>query len=202
MTAPKVLIAFYSRSGTVEGLAKAVAEGAQAAGAEVRLRRARELVGHDIMSSVPGWKETAEAMNARYAAPTVEDADWADAIILGTPTRFGAVSSELKAYIDGLGGLWFQGKLVGKAGSVFAASSQPHGGNEVTTLSLYPVLAHLGLIIVPTGYADGVMFAGAGSPYGASVISGNPPAGPSEAELAVARFQGRRVTEITKKLRG
>jgi NAD(P)H dehydrogenase (quinone) len=85
---------------------------------------------------------------------------------------------------------------------VFAASSQPHGGNEVTTLSLYPVLAHLGLIIVPTGYADGVMFGGAGSPYGASVISGNPPAGPSEAELAVARFQGKRVTEITKKLRG
>ena len=92
----KILIAFYSRTGTIEGLAKAIAEGAEAAGAEVRLRRARELIGHDIMSSVPGWKESAEAMNARYPAPTVEDAEWADGIIFGTPTRFGSVSSELK----------------------------------------------------------------------------------------------------------
>ncbi len=197
---PKVLIAFYSRSGTVEGLAKAVAEGATAEGAEVRLRRARELVGHDILSSVPGWKESAEAMNARYPAPTAEDAEWADAVIFGTPTRFGSVASELKAYIDGLGGLWAKGALVGKAGSVFAGSSLPHGGNESTVISLWNPLAHLGFIIVPTGYADGVMFSGAGSPYGASVVSGNPPSGPSEAELAVARFQGKRVAQVAKKL--
>ena len=197
---PKVLIPFYSRSGTIERLAKAVAEGAESEGAVVRLRRARELVGHDIMSSVPGWKESAEAMNARYPAPTAEDAVWADAEIFGTPTRFGNVSSELKAYIDGLGGLWAQGKLVGKVGSAFAGSSQQHGGNESTVISLWNPLAHLGFIIVPTGYADPVMFAGAGSPYGASVISGNPPAGPSEAELAVARFQGKRVAQVAKKL--
>jgi len=197
---PKVLIPFYSRSGTVERLARAVAEGAEAEGAEVRLRRARELIGHDIMSSVPGWKESAEAMNALYPAPTAEDAVWADAVIFGTPTRFGNVSSELKAYIDGLGGLWAQGKLVGKVGSAFAGSSQQHGGNESTVISLWNPLAHLGFIIVPTGYADPVMFAGAGSPYGASVISGNPPTGPSEAELAVARFQGKRVTQVAKKL--
>jgi NAD(P)H dehydrogenase (quinone) len=197
---PKVLIPFYSRSGTVERLARAVAEGAESEGAEVRLRRARELIGHDIMSSVPGWKESAEAMNARYPAPTPEDAEWADAVIFGTPTRFGNVSSELKAYIDGLGGLWAQGKLVGKAGSVFAGSGQQHGGNETTVVSLWNPLAHLGFIIVPTGYADPVMFAGAGSPYGASVISGHPPSGPSETELAVARFQGKRVTQVAKKL--
>jgi NAD(P)H dehydrogenase (quinone) len=197
---PKVLIPFYSRSGTVERLAKAVAEGAEAEGAEVRLRRARELIGHDIMSSVPGWKESAEAMNALYPAPTAEDAVWADAVIFGTPTRFGNVSSELKAYIDGLGGLWAQGKLVGKVGSAFAGSSQQHGGNESTVISLWNPLAHLGFIIVPTGYADPVMFAGAGSPYGASVVSGHPPAGPSEAELAVARFQGKRVVQVAKKL--
>src|ERR1700734_2752752 len=116
----KILIAFYSRTGTIEALAKAIAEGAESAGAEVRLRRARELIGHDVMSSVPGWKESAEAMNARYSAPTAEDAEWADGIIFGTPRRFGSVSSELKAYIDGLGGLWAKGALNGKVGSAFA----------------------------------------------------------------------------------
>jgi len=200
MSAPKIFIPFYSRSGTIEGLARAVAEGAESEGAEVRLRRVRELVDWDVMSSVPGWKESAEAMNARYPAPTPEDAVWADAVIFGTPTRFGNVSSELKAYIDSLGGLWAKGALVGKAGSVFAGSAQQHGGNESTVISLWNPLAHLGFIIVPTGYADPVMFAGAGSPYGASVISGHPPAGPSEAELAVARFQGKRVAQVAKKL--
>lgn len=200
MASPKILIAFYSRTGTIEGLAKAVAEGAQGEGAEVRLRRAREVVAPDIIDSVPGWRQSADAMNARYPAPTPEDAVWADAVIFGTPTRFGNVASELKAYIDGLGGLWAQGKLVGKTGSVFAGSSQVHGGNETTVVSLWNVLAHLGFIIVPTGYADPVMFEGAGSPYGASVISGNPPAGPSETELKVARFQGKRVAQVAKKL--
>lgn len=200
MAAPKILIPFYSRSGTVERLAQAVAEGARTEGAEVRLRRARELVGPEVVATVPGWKESAEAMNAKYEAPTAEDAVWADGVILGTPTRFGSVSSELKAYIDSLGGLWAQGKLVGKAGSAFAGSSQVHGGNESTVISLWNPLAHLGFIIVPTGYADGVMFAGAGSPYGASVISGHPPAGPTEAEIAVARFQGKRVAQVAKKL--
>lgn len=197
----KILIAFYSRTGTIEGLAKALAEGAESVGAEVRLRRARELVGHDILSSVPGWKESAEAMNARYPAPTAEDAEWADGIVFGTPTRFGSVSSELKAYIDGLGGLWAKGALNGKAGSAFAGSATPHGGNESTIISLFNPLAHLGLIIVPTGYADAAMFKGAGTPYGASVVSGNPPAGPSADELEVARHQGRRVAKVAEALR-
>jgi len=200
MAAPKILIPFYSRTGSVEALAQAVAEGAKSEGAEVRLRRAREVVGAELMASVPGWKESADAMNAKYPAPTADDAVWADGVIFGTPSRFGSVASELKAYIDSLGGLWAQVKLNGKAGSAFAGSSQMHGGNESTVISLWNPLAHLGFIIVPTGYADGVMFAGAGSPYGASVISGHPPAGPSEAELAVARFQGQRVTQVARKL--
>src|SRR5207237_10063320 len=136
-------------------------------GAEGRLRRGRELVGWDVRSSVLGWKDSADGMSARYPAPPPEDAVWADAVIFGTPTRFGNVSSELKAYIDSLGGLWAKGKLVGKAGSAFAGSSQQHGGNESTVISLWNPLAHLGFIIVPTGYADPVMFAAAGSPYSA-----------------------------------
>jgi NAD(P)H dehydrogenase (quinone) len=200
MAAPKVLIAFYSRTGTIERLAKAVAEGAEGEGAEVRMRRAREVAAPEIIQAVPGWKDSANAMNSRYLAPTPEDAVWADAVIFGTPTRFGNVCSELKAYIDGLGGLWANGGLNGKVGSVFAGSSQPHGGNETTIVSLWNPLAHLGFIIVPTGYADPIAFAGVGSPYGASVVSGNPPAGPSDAELAMARFQGKRVTQVAKKL--
>jgi NAD(P)H dehydrogenase (quinone) len=198
-TQAKILIAFYSRNGATEALANAVAEGARAAGAEVRLRRAREFVGQEIIARVPGWAETAARMNETYPVPTEDDAVWADAIVFGTPTRFGAVAAELKAYIDGLGGVWFQGKLNGKAGGVFGATSTRHGGNESTLLALYNTLAHLGLIIVPTGYADGTMFK-AGTPYGATAVV-PPNAAPTEDDLAVARFQGRRVTQVAAALK-
>ena len=191
----KILIAFYSRNGSTEALAKAVAEGAQAAGAEVRLRRAREVVSEEVMKAAPGWLDNAQRMNAAYEAPTAADAEWADGIILGTPTRFGSVTSELKAWIDGLGGLWAKGALNGKAGSAFSSTSTAHGGNEATILGLYPPLAHLGLVIVPPGYADPVMYA-AGTPYGATSISGQNATPPTDADLAAARFQGRRVAEV------
>ncbi|HTB45535.1 MAG TPA: NAD(P)H:quinone oxidoreductase [Acetobacteraceae bacterium] len=194
-----VLIAFYSRNGATEALANAVAEGARAAGAEVRLRRARELVPAAVMANVPGWADAAERMNAAHPAPTEDDAVWADAIAFGTPTRFGGASSELRAYIDSLGGAWFQGKLNGKAGGAFGASSAKHGGNESTLLTLYNTMAHLGLIIVPTGYADGTMFKG-GTPYGATAVV-PPNAAPTEDDLAVARFQGRRLAEVAAALK-
>jgi NAD(P)H dehydrogenase (quinone) len=118
-----ILIAFYSRLGSTELLAQSVAEGASAAGASVRLRRARELVDAQVMRSVPGWFESATRMNNSFDAPTEADAEWADGIVFGTPTRFGSVSSELKAYIDSLGGLWFKGRLNGKVGATAIASS-------------------------------------------------------------------------------
>src|SRR5258708_5370793 len=108
MQKSKVLVVFYSRNSSTEMLARAVAEGAIEAGAEIRVRRAREVVGPEVMGQAPGWLENATAMNERYEAPTEADAQWADAIVFGTPTRFGSISTELKAYIDGLGGLWFQ----------------------------------------------------------------------------------------------
>jgi NAD(P)H dehydrogenase (quinone) len=144
MADTKVLVAFYSRTGVTEALAGAIAEGARAQGAEVRLRRAHEIAGEEIMAKGPGWVEAARAMNARHEAPSAEDAEWADAIIFGTSTRFGAISSEFKAYVDGLGGLWAQGKLNGKAGAVFCSTSTQHGGNETTLVSMYNFLAHLG----------------------------------------------------------
>ncbi|MBX5041196.1 NAD(P)H:quinone oxidoreductase [Rhizobium lentis] len=195
MTKPKILVVFYSRNGSSESLAKAVAEGAEAVGAEVRMRRVRELVGPEVMAMAPGWAENAAAMNERYEAPTADDAVWADAIVFGTPTRFGSMASELKAYIDGLGGVWFQGKLNGKLGSVFGSTSSKHGGNESTLLSLYNVLAHLGLIIVPLGYSHPALFK-AGTPYGATFISQGDTQKPGEDDLAVARYQGERVALI------
>lgn len=196
----KVLIAFYSRTRVTEKLAKAVAEGAVSVGAEVRLRRARELVSRELMAEASGWAEAADAMNAKYDAPSASDAEWADAIVFGTPTRFGAISSELKAYIDSLGPLWLDGSLVGKAGSVFTSTSTPHGGNESTLISMYNPLAHLGLIIVPLGFADPAL-AAAGTPYGASAVSGNEALSPTEADLTVARFQGRRTTLVARALK-
>jgi NAD(P)H dehydrogenase (quinone) len=195
-----VLIAFYSRNGSTEALAKAIAEGAQSEGAEVRMRRTRDIVDTAIIAKVPGWKESADRMNGLYEAPTEGDAEWADAIIFGTPTRFGNVSSELKAYVDSLGGLWFQGKLVGKAGSGFTSTSSTHGGNESTIITMYNFMAHLGLIIVPLGYADPVLFA-TGTPYGASSVSGQNNAPPTAGDLEVAHFQGRRVSQIAHALK-
>src|SRR5262249_29955489 len=143
-----ILVAFYSRDGSVEALAKAVAEAAREAGAEVRLRRAPDIVSPAVMAQVPGCEERRKRMLGESAARTPADADWADGIIFGTATRFGNTSAELKAFIDSLGGLWFQGKLNGKAAGAFTSTSGPHGGNEATVVSLYIPMAHLGFIIV------------------------------------------------------
>lgn len=196
----KVLIAFYSRNGSTAALAEGIAEGARAAGAEVKLRRVDEFISEEIINSVPGWKESRESLKAKYPVPTPADAEEADAIIFGTPTRFGSPSAELKSYIDSLGGLWMRGALNGKVGAAFTSTSGPHGGNETTSLSLYPPMAHLGLIIVPNGYVDPVTFA-AGTPYGSSTVSGQNNAPPTENDLAVARVQGRRVAEVAAALK-
>lgn len=190
-----ILIAFYSRDGAVEALARSMAEGAMAAGGAVRLRRARELVSADVMSAVPGWSEAAQRMNALYEPPTEDDAKWADAIILGTPSRFGLISSELKAYLDSLGGLWARGRLNLKVGSAFSSASTTHGGNEMVNFTLFAPMTHFGMIIVPPGYGDSAMFA-AGTPYGATSVSGQKKTPPRPEDLEAARYQGHRVTTV------
>lgn len=199
----KALIAFYSRNGSTEALAKAFAEGVTSAGGEPRLRRAPDIVAESVMAHVPGWKENAARMDGAYGRPTTADVEWADAIVFGTPTRFGNVSAELKAFIDSLGGLWSQGKLNGKAGAVIVSTQTMHGGNEVTALTLYAPMAHLGLVIVPAGYVDPVLFK-AGTPYGASTVSGSSQP-PSADDVAAAKVHGARVAKIAgaiKSLRG
>jgi len=196
----KILIAFYSRNGATEALANAIAEGARAEGAAVILRRAREVVSREVMAHAEGWIENADRMNAAYEAPNAADAEGADAIIFGTPTRFGNVSSELKAYVDSLGGLWFQGKLVGKAGAAFATTGSKHGGYESMRVTMFNFMAHLGMIIVPLGYGDPIMFK-AGTPYGATAVTGQDNAPPTADDLEVARYQGRRVTQVARALK-
>ncbi len=199
MASSKILITFYSRNGSTEALAKAMAEGAIAAGAEVRLRRVPEIVSREVIESVPGWAEAADRMINEYGVATHEDFEWADGIAFGSPTRFGNVTAELKAQLDSLGGLWFQGKLYGKAATVFTATSTNHGGNESTILSLFNVLSHFGFVIVPIGFGTPLVYT-SGSPYGATAVVAHGSAGPNENELEVAKYQGKLVANVAAKL--
>jgi NAD(P)H dehydrogenase (quinone) len=191
----RLLIVYYSRSGSVEKLATAAAEAAREAGALVRVRRSREVADAATMAKVDGWPASAARQNALYEAPTHDDAEWADAILFGTPCYFGAMATELKNYFDQLGPQWKRGALAGKVGGAFAAASWPHGGSEVVTLSLYAPMAHLGMVILPTGYTDEAMLE-AGSPYGASAIVGAENRPPRPEDLDAMRHQGRRTVAI------
>ncbi len=184
----KVAVIYYSATGNVHKLARAVEEGAKEAGAEVRFRKVAELAPEEAIRSNPAWWEHyQETRNVPEASPA--DMEWADACIFGTPTRFGNVSSQLKQFIDTLGGLWMEGKLADKVVGVFTSASTLHGGQETTIASLFNVFAHWGDILVPLGYTDEAIFT-TGNPYGASSTGE-----PNEQELTVARYQGRRIAE-------
>jgi NAD(P)H dehydrogenase (quinone) len=166
----KVSVVFYSATGNVTALARQIAIAAEKAGAEVRLRRVAELAPQAAIDQNPAWAENHKAI-AEIPEVTPEDVDWADAVLFGTPTRFGNVASQLKQFLDTLGGLWFQGKLADKVYSGFAATSGKHGGNETTILALYNTIHHFGGIIVSPGYTNETLFANA-SPYGVSHWNG------------------------------
>jgi NAD(P)H dehydrogenase (quinone) len=195
----KVLVLYYSSYGHIARMAEAVAEGVRQAGAEAIIKRVPELVPAEIAKKF-GYKLDQTAPIATVA----ELADY-DAIIFGTPTRFGNMAAQMKNFLDQAGGLWAQGKLIGKVGSVFASSSTQHGGQESTILATHVVLLHLGMVIVGLPYSfqgqtDMAEITG-GSPYGASTIAGGDGSRqPSENELAGARFQGRHVAEIATRL--
>lgn len=192
----KVTVAFYSATGNVTGLARAIATAAEKAGAEVRLRRVAELAPQSAIDSNPAWAENVKN-TADLAEVTPDDIDWADAVFLGSPTRFGNVASQLKQFIDTLGGLWFQGKLAGKVYSGFAAASTKHGGNESTLLALYNSFHHFGGIVVAPGYSNEALYAN-GSPYGVSHWNGTDI---DETTLAAAAAQAERVVETAAALK-
>jgi NAD(P)H dehydrogenase (quinone) len=196
-----VAVIYYSATGTVHALAEAVAEGAAAAGAEVRLRRVAELAPGSAIDQNPLWRRYASTVAASVPEASVEDLAWADALALGTPTRFGAPSAELKHFIDQTSGLWQEGKLADKPVTAFTSAFNRHGGSEATILSLANVFYHWGALIVPVGFTDPAVYAAGGNPYGTSVSG--PPAedGPGAVALDAARYQGRRLTQIANRLR-
>ncbi len=197
---PKVLVVFYSRTGNVAKLADAEAEGALAGGAEVRVVRVDDLAPTEVISSNEGWRQSREAQRAKYPEARIDDLEWADAIIFGTPTRYGNMAAEMKLYLDKTAKLWAEGKLANKVGSAFTSTATTHGGNETTLLTFFMPMSHFGMIIVPPGYTDPILFQ-AGTPYGASaVVGGMADIPPTDADLQVARHQGKRVAEITAKI--
>ncbi|EKS31051.1 NAD(P)H:quinone oxidoreductase [Afipia felis] len=198
---PKVLVLYYSTYGHIEAMANAVAEGAREAGASVDIKRVPETAPLEV----------AKAAHFKLDQPApiakIEDLANYDAIIVGTGTRFGRISSQMASFLDQAGGLWMKGALHGKVGGAFSSSATQHGGQETTLFSIITNLLHFGMVIVGLnyGYAGqmGVKEVHGGAPYGATTITdGDGSRMPSENELNAARYQGRTIAETAKKLHG
>jgi NAD(P)H dehydrogenase (quinone) len=195
----KVLVLYHSFYGHVATMAHAVADGAREGGAEVTVKRVAEATPDDVFRKAGGKSD--------QPAPiaTVDELPSYDAIIFGTPTRFGNMTGSMRNFLDQTGGLWAKGALIGKVGSVFTSSATQHGGQESTILSFHVTLLHHGFVIVGLPYSEakqmGLDEIKGGSPYGASTIAGTKgERQPSEQELAMARFQGKHVATIAARL--
>ncbi len=195
----KLAIIYYSATGHGTAMAQHVARAAEAAGAEVRLRHIAETREPASFASNPAWSANYESTKDLPVA-TGDDIVWADAVIFGSPTRFGSPSSQFRTYIDSLGGLWAQGKLADKVYAGWTSSQTAHGGQETTLLALYITLMHFGGIIVPPGYTDPVKF-GDGNPYGVGHITGPENKDDlSEATVAALEHLARRVVTVAGRL--
>ncbi len=200
----KIQVVFYSMYGHIYRMAEAIAEGArQVEGAEVEMYQVPELVPDEALERTGG-----KAARSAFAHVPVIEPDRlaeADAILFGTPTRFGNMSAQMRNFLDQTGRLWMAGGLVGKVGSVFASTASQHGGQETTITSFHTTLLHHGMIIVGVPYAEPALTQmdeiSGGTPYGATTITrGDGSRMPSEIELKIARYQGRHVAEITRRL--
>jgi NAD(P)H dehydrogenase (quinone) len=196
----KVLVLYYSSYGHIEKMAQAIAEGAkQVSGADVVVKRVPETVPEDVA------KKSHFKLDQAAPIATVDELGDYDAIIFGTPTRYGNMTAQMKTFLDQTGSLWLKGALVGKVGSVFTSSATQHGGQETTITSFHTVLLHQGMVIVGLPYSCqaqmGVDEIKGGSPYGASTIAGGDGGRqPSAQELGMARYQGEHVAKIAAKL--
>jgi NAD(P)H dehydrogenase (quinone) len=195
----KVLVLYYSSYGHIERLAEEVAAGVRAAGSEATVKRVPETVPEDVA------KKSGFKLDQKAPVAKVDDLVNYDAVIFGTPTRFGNMAGQMKNFIDQAGGLWMKGSLVGKVAGVFTSSATQHGGQESTILTFVPVLLHLGFVIVGLPYSFQGQMGHAevmgNSPYGASTIAGGDGSRrPSKLDLEGARFQGKHIAEIAAKL--
>jgi NAD(P)H dehydrogenase (quinone) len=197
METVNVAVIYYSATGTVHTLARAVAEGAEKAGAQVRLRKVAELAPPAAIDANPAWRQHL-ADTADIAEAGLDDLEWADVVLFGTPTRFGNPASQLRAFIETTGRLWLRGGLADKVYSAFTASSTAHGGQESTLLALGNLFYHWGGIIVPPGYTDPIQLK-SGNPYGTSHVAGDGP--PGEVALEAARYQARRAVDTAAALK-
>ena len=197
----KVLVLYYSAYGHIETMAEAVAEGAREAGAEVVIKRVPDLVPDEIA------RKSHYKLDQKAPIATVDELADYDAIIVGTGTRFGRVSSQMANFLDQAGGLWARGALNGKVGGAFTSTASQHGGQETTLFSIITNLMHFGMVIVGLDYGHAGQMTLAeitgGSPYGATTLTGGDGSRrPSANELTGARYQGRKIAETAKKLRG
>jgi NAD(P)H dehydrogenase (quinone) len=195
MTQARIAIVFYSTYGTNHQVALAAAEAATAAGAEVRLRRIAETAPADVVATQDAWKAQLDKMQD---IPEVshDDMEWANGYFFISPTRFGAVASQMRAFIDTLGGLWYAGKLANKTFTAATSAQNAHGGQESTLLGLYTTAMHWGTVIVAPGFTDPAIFEAGGNPYGFSTNAG---ALDDKGRAAVAH-QAKRLVEMTAKL--
>jgi NAD(P)H dehydrogenase (quinone) len=192
----RIAVIYYSATGNVHALANAVAEGAESAGAEVRVRQVEEIASEQLISQNQHWGRHRAAVRDRPDA-TLDDLAWADGIAFGTPTRFGNVSAQLKQFMDQAGDLWEAGKLADKLATSFTSSQTVHGGQESTLLALNNTFYHWGMVIIPLGYTVHEVFASGGNPYGTSYTSGTNLPGHLPADtLTVARAQGARLARF------
>jgi NAD(P)H dehydrogenase (quinone) len=173
---------------------RAVEKGARAAGAEIRRRHVEELAPEEAIAGNEEWAAHRQEVRGEPTA-RLDDLEWADALVFGSPTRFGNVAAQLKQFLDQAGGLWEEGKLADKVASGFTSTQNPHGGQETTLMALYATMFHWGAIVVTPGYTDERVFPAGGNPYGASSAGE-----PSEAELEAARYLGERAAGVADRL--
>ena len=171
--ATKLAIIYYSSYGTNHAMAQRVADTAEKHGAEVRLRHVREIAPREVVESQDAWKAHVDEIQDQPVAEP-EDVAWADVVVIGSPTRYGHVTSQMQAFLDTLGPLWQEGKLADKVYTCFTSSQTMHGGQESTLLAMHTTFAHLGGVIVPPGYTDQLKF-NDGNPYGVSKVTGQSP---------------------------
>lgn len=193
----RIIVVYYSATGNVATLAHALGDAAQSVGAEVRVRRVAETAPAEAIASNPRWQEWIDTCTDEYA--TLDDLEWADAIAIGSPTRFGGPAAQLKSFLDTTGGLWFRGILASKVGTSFTSASTQHGGLESTILAMNNIFYHWGSIVLPLGYAHEHVARISGNPYGASFVS-RKGAAPDDDAILAARIQGERLAIITSDL--